>query len=198
MQNIEFYYDFGSPNAYLVHKVLPKVAADLSAKIIYKPVLIGGVFKATNNSPPMFAFSEIPGKVEYMRIEMARFIERHALAFEFNPHFPVNSLNLMRAAVFAQGKPWEQTYIDVVFDAMWMDGKNMSDLTVFEQVLSDASLPVDQIKNAIQDAEIKTELTTLTSDSVGRKIFGLPTLFLGDEMFYGKDALNDLEWRLRQ
>ena len=105
MKTVEFYYDFSSPNAYLVHKTLPIITDKYSAKLIYKPILLGGVFNATNNLAPMLAFKDIPGKIDYMRVEMARFIERHKTPFLFNPHFPVNSLHLMRAALFAQGKP---------------------------------------------------------------------------------------------
>jgi 2-hydroxychromene-2-carboxylate isomerase len=198
MQQIEFMYDFGSPNAYLVHKCLPEIASKTSAEIVFHPILIGGVFKATNNQPPMMAFANVPGKNEYMRVEMARFIERHQMPFQFNPNFPVNTLNVMRAAVFAQGKAWEVDYIDAVFDAMWVNGQNMSDLDVVSQVLGAANLPAEDIINAMQDPEIKSSLMDVTSAAVARKTYGSPTMFIGDEMFFGKDSLSDLEWRLSQ
>jgi 2-hydroxychromene-2-carboxylate isomerase len=198
MQQIEFMYDFGSPNAYLVHKCLPEIASKTGAEIVFRPILIGGVFKATNNQPPMMAFANVPGKNEYMRVEMARFIERHQVPFQFNPNFPVNTLNVMRAAVFAQGKAWEVDYIDAVFDAMWVNGQNMSDLDVVSQVLGAANLPADDIINAMQDPEIKSSLMDVTSAAVARKTYGSPTMFIGDEMFFGKDSLSDLEWRLSQ
>jgi 2-hydroxychromene-2-carboxylate isomerase len=198
MQQIEFMYDFGSPNAYLVHKCLPEIASKTGAEIVFRPILIGGVFKATNNQPPMMAFANVPGKNEYMRVEMARFIERHQMPFQFNPNFPVNTLNVMRAAVFAQGKAWEVDYIDAVFDAMWVNGQNMSDLDVVSQVLGAANLPADDIINAMQDPEIKSSLMDVTSAAVARKTYGSPTMFIGDEMFFGKDSLSDLEWRLSQ
>lgn len=198
MQQIEFMYDFGSPNAYLVHKILPALAKRCDAEVVYRPILIGGVFKATNNQPPLIAFAGIPGKVDYIRVEMARFLERHKLPFKFNAHFPVNTLNVMRAAVYATGKDWENKYIDVVFDAMWVDGKDMSNLDVVAEVLSEAGLPTDDIMNAVQDADIKSSLADVTAAAVARKTYGSPTMFVGKEMFFGKDSLGDLEWRLSQ
>ena len=198
MLQIEFMYDFGSPNAYLVHKVLPALAKRCDAEVVYRPILIGGVFKATNNQPPLIAFAGIPGKVDYIRVEMARFLERHKLPFKFNGHFPVNTLNVMRAAVYAVGKDWENKYIDVVFDAMWVDGKDMSNLEAVAEVLSEAGLPTDDIMNAVQDADIKLSLADVTAAAVARKTYGSPTMFMGKEMFFGKDSLGDLEWRLSQ
>ena len=198
MQQIEFMYDFGSPNAYLVHKILPALAKRCDAEVVYRPILIGGVFKATNNQPPLIAFAGIPGKVDYIRVEMARFLERHKLPFKFNAHFPVNTLNVMRAAVYATGKDWENRYIDVVFDAIWVDGKDMSNLDVVAEVLSEAGLPKDDIMNAVQDADIKSSLVDATAAAVARKTYGAPTMFVGKEMFFGKDSLGDLEWRLSQ
>ena len=198
MQQIEFLYDFGSPNAYLVHKRLPEIAQRFNAEVVYCPILIGGVFKATNNQPPLMAFADIPGKIDYIRVEMARFLERHKLPFKFNPHFPVNTLNIMRSAVYAKGKDWENKYIDVVFDAMWVDGKDMSNLDVVAQVMAEAGLPSKDIMNAMQDADIKSSLVDATSAAVARKIYGSPTMFIEKEMFFGKDSLSDLEWRLSQ
>jgi len=198
MQQIEFMYDFGSPNAYLAHKCLAGIAQRFEAEVVYCPILIGGVFKATNNQPPMMAFAGIPGKVEYMRIERARFLERYQIPFQFNPNFPVNTLDVMRAAVFAKEKLWETKYIEVVFDAMWVQGKDMSDLKVVAHVLTEADLPVDDIMNAMKDIDVKSSLAEMTGAAVARGVYGLPTLFLEKEMFFGKDSLSDLEWRLSQ
>lgn len=191
-------YDFGSPNAYLVHKCLPDIARRCDAEVVYRPILIGGVFKATNNQPPLMAFANIPGKVDYIRVEMARFLERHKVAFKFNPQFPVNTLNVMRAAVFSTGKNWEKKYIDAVFEAMWVDGKDMSNLEIIAEVLLGAGLPKDDIMNAMQDVDVKSSLADVTAAAVARKIYGSPTMFVGKEMFFGKDSLDDLEWRLSQ
>lgn len=196
MALIEFYYDFGSPNVYFVDKVLPGIADRHGAKIAYRPMLLGGVFKATNNQPPIMAFSGVTHKLDYMHVEIRRFIRRHDLTFTFNPHFPVMTIAAMRGAIFAQGQPWEARYISTVMDAMWVYGKKMDDLDVMAQVLTDADLPTAEILGAIQTPDVKAKLATLTSDAVDRKVFGAPTLFVGDEMFFGKDALDDLDWYL--
>ncbi|MEP6068039.1 MAG: 2-hydroxychromene-2-carboxylate isomerase [Paracoccaceae bacterium] len=198
MTDIEFLYDFGSPNAYLVHKVLPGIAKNHEARVTYSPILLGGVFKATNNQAPLAAFANITGKVAYIRREFARFIERHAVPFEWNDNFPVNTLTMMRGAVFAQGKAWEQQYIDTCFDAMWVQGANMADPDVAVSTLDAAGLPGADILSATQIPDVKGRLAAVTDDAIARKVFGTPTMFVGDEMFFGKDALNDLAWRLDQ
>jgi 2-hydroxychromene-2-carboxylate isomerase len=120
------------------------------------------------------------------------------MPFKFNPHFPVNTLNVMRAAVYARGKGWETRYIDAVFNAVWVDGQDMSDLEVVAQVITDADLPTNDIMNAMQDVDVKSSLVDVTAAAVARKIYGSPTMFVGKEMFFGKDSLDDLEWRLSQ
>ncbi|MFK7753130.1 MAG: 2-hydroxychromene-2-carboxylate isomerase [Sedimentitalea sp.] len=198
MADIAFFYDFGSPNAYLMHKVLPSIAARYQAKLTYHAMLLGGVFKATNNQSPMMAFANVPGKLAYQRLEMMRFVERHGLAFQMNPHFPVMTIGVMRGAVYAQGKPWETRYLDTVFDAMWVHGQKMDDPNVIGAVLDAADLPANDIISATQTPDIKAGLIANTETAVARGVFGAPTVFLGDEMFYGKDSLADLEWRLAQ
>ncbi|MEP1538075.1 MAG: 2-hydroxychromene-2-carboxylate isomerase [Paracoccaceae bacterium] len=198
MTDIEFLYDFGSPNAYLVHKILPGIAKNHEARVTYSPILLGGVFKATNNQAPLAAFANITGKVAYIRREFARFIERHAVPFKWNDHFPVNTLTMMRGAVFAQGKAWEQQYIDTCFDAMWVQGANMADPDVVVSTLDAAGLPGADILSATQIPDVKGRLAAVTDDAIARKVFGAPTMFVGNEMFFGKDALNDLAWRLDQ
>ncbi len=198
MTEVTFYHDFGSPNAYLVHKALPGLLAPLDAELRYMPMLLGGVFKETGNQPPLVAFAQVKGKTDYIRTEFARFVERYAVPFHWNPHFPVNTLALMRGAIFAQGKPWEAEYIDVCYDAVWSDGQDMSDSAVISRVLGDAGLPADEILAATQLPDVKGRLASLTDEAVERGIFGAPTCFLGNEMFFGKDALDDLIWRLQQ
>ena len=198
MKDIEFYYDFGSPNAYFVHKVMPGIAEEHGVKIVYKPMLLGGVFKATNNQPPMMAFSGVTHKLDYMRVEIGRFVKRYKVPFKFNPHFPVITVMAMRGATYAQRKPWEHQYIDTVMDALWLHEKKMDDAAVMEAVLDDAGLPGGEIMQAIQSDSVKKDLMDLTADAVDRKIFGAPTMFVGDEMFFGKDSLDDLDWYLGQ
>lgn len=198
MTDIEFLYDFGSPNAYLVHKVLPGIAQNHEALITYSPILLGGIFKATNNQAPLAAFANVTGKVDYIRREFARFIERHTVQFKWNDNFPVNTLTVMRGALFAQGKPWEQQYIDTCFDAMWMQGANMADPDVVVSTLDAAGLPGADILSATQIPDVKGRLAAVTDEAIARNVFGAPTLFVKDEMFFGKDALDDMVWRLDQ
>lgn len=196
MADIEFYYDFGSPNAYLVHKTLPAIAARHGARVLYKPMLLGGVFKATQNQSPMQAFAGVTGKLDYQRRETARFVARHDVEFAFNPHFPVMTLGVMRGAIFARSQPWEERYVDAVFDAMWLNGEKMDDPDTIARVLSTADLPTAEIMAATQTPEVKTGLIDATEAAVARGVFGAPTQFIGDEMFFGKDSLDDMDWFL--
>lgn len=196
MQVIEFYYDFGSPNAYLVHQVLPEIAKQSGAALIYRPMLLGGVFKATNNQSPVQAFADVKHKLAYQRLEIARFTARHGITFAFNPHFPVNTIAMMRGAVFAQGKPWEQDYTAAMFTAMWRDGQKMDDPETISAELTAAGLPSGEILVAVQSPAVKTDLIEATAAAVERGVFGAPTMFVGTEMFFGKDALPDLQYQL--
>lgn len=197
MQRIEFMYDFGSPNAYLVHKVLPGLAAKNGATVTYVPILLGGVFKATDNQSPIQTYSRVKGKLAYQAREIERFIARHGIKYHMNPHFPVNTIGIMRGAVHAQGKPWETDYINAIYNAMWVHGQQMDDPGVIADVLTEAGLPQAEIMAATQDPEIKQGLIDSTSAAVARGVFGSPTLFLGDEMFFGKDSLPELEYHLK-
>ena len=196
MAQIEFYYDFGSPNVYFVDAVLPRIATKHDAEIVYKPMLLGGVFKATNNQPPMMAFAGVPQKLEYMRAEIGRFIKRHGVAFQFNPHFPVMTVAVMRGATACLGKDYAQLYFETVMTALWRDGEKMDDPEVIGRVLSAAGLPAQEIMEAAQSQDVKDQLRSMTEAAVARKVFGAPTLFVGDEMFFGKDSLDDLDWYL--
>ncbi len=195
---LEFLYDFGSPNAYLVHKVLPNLAARCDVPVHYVPVLLGGIFKATNNQSPMQAFGSVKGKLSYQSRELTRFVARHAIPFKMNPNFPVMTIGVMRGATYAQGKEWEKTYIDTVFDAMWLHEKKMDDPEVISAVLTAAGLPTAEIMAATQSPEVKQGLIDNTAAAVERGTFGSPTVFAGEEMFFGKDSLPDLEWHLTQ
>ena len=196
MQEIDFLYDFGSPNAYLVHKVLPKIAERYGATLNYVPILLGGVFKATNNQAPFERYRDVEPKLAYQRIELQRFVERHGLRFHMNPFFPVSTLDPMRGAVYAMGQDWEADYIEAMFEAMWIHGQKLDELDVLASVLDDAGLPLRRILTAIQTDEIKKGLVATTETAVAKGAFGSPTMLLGDEIFFGKDSLSDLEWRL--
>ena len=193
--SVEFHFDFGSPNAYLSHKVIPDVEARTGVTFTYVPVLLGGVFKATGNQSPVMAFAGIRNKPEYERLEMMRFIERHGLtqAFAMNPHFPVNTLAIMRGAVAAQHLDVFKPYVNAVYDAMWQDAQKMDDPETIGRVLAAADLPADALMARAQDSGIKQELVDNTTASVERGNFGSPTFFLNDRMWFGKDRLRDVE-----
>ena len=190
---IDFYYDFGSPNAYLVEAVLPAIAKRHNAEIRRIPILLGGLFKATGNQSPMFNFAEVSGKVAYLQVELNRFVKKHDIAFQWNPHFPILTTPLMRGAVFARGKDWEVNFRDTVYRACWVDGHNMTDPDVIFDVLQSAGLPAAEIAAAIQTPEVKSALFETTQEAEGRGAFGVPTMFIGDEIYFGKDSLHDME-----
>lgn len=194
MQVIDFIYDFTSPNAYIAHYLLPDIAARHAARITYSPALLGGIFKATGNQSP--ALAGVKGKMAYLRREIDRFVARHHVPFTFNPHFPINSVALMRGAIYAQGKPWEAHYRDTMFRHCWVEGANLSDPDVIVEALTAEGLPAAEIAQAIQSPEVKAALFAATDAAVARNVFGVPTMFVGSEMFFGKDSLIDLEAHL--
>ena len=189
-QAIEFYYDFGSPNAYMVHKLLPGIAKRHGAQLIYRPMLLGGVFKLTGNVSP--ALAGVRGKMDYLQREMRRFVLRHHVPFTWNPHFPIMSIHLMRGAVHAQGKSWEAAYIDAMFKACWVSGDNMSDPDVIKLEMAKEDLPAVDISLQMRAPEVKAALFAATEAAVERGIFGAPTMFRGGEMYFGKESLTDL------
>ncbi|RCL84685.1 2-hydroxychromene-2-carboxylate isomerase [Hyphomonas sp.] len=193
--SVEFHFDFGSPNAYLSHKVIPDVEARTGVTFTYVPVLLGGVFKATGNQSPVMAFAGIRNKPEYERLEMMRFIERHGLtqAFAMNPHFPVNTLAIMRGAVAAQHLDVFKPYVNAIYAAMWQGAQKMDDPETIGRVLAAADLPADALMAKAQDSEIKQELVDNTTASVERGNFGSPTFFVKERMWFGKDRLRDVE-----
>lgn len=196
LKTFDFYYDFGSPNAYLAHAVIPALEDRTGAKAVYKPMLLGGVFKETGNQSPIFAYREIKGKLPYFQREISRFIERHEVPFAMNPNFPINTLGIMRGAVAVHGGPHEAAYIGAMFDAMWVAGRKMDDPAEIGAVMAEAGLPAEEIGAAMVSPEVKQGLIEATSAAVARGIFGAPTFFAGDEMFYGKDSMGELEWWL--
>ena len=191
---VEFHYDFGSPNCYFVHKVIPEIEKRTGVKFAYFPILLGGVFKMTNNKSPMQQFAEIPLKMNYMRLEAARFVKEHMLAkFTMNPHFPVNTVQMMRGAIVAEDEGYAAKYTDTMFTAMWEDEKKMDDPEVVTAVLDAADLDGAHILDRIQEQPIKDALIGNTNASVERGCFGAPMLFVGDEMYFGKDRLEAVE-----
>ncbi|KQP39700.1 2-hydroxychromene-2-carboxylate isomerase [Pseudorhodoferax sp. Leaf274] len=194
MTQAQFLFDFGSPNAYLSHKIIPQIEARTGVRFAYQPVLLGGLFKLANNRSPVEAYAEIPLKLAYERMEMQRFIARHGLtAFRMNPHFPVNTLHIMRGAVAAQRLGCFERYVDTVYASMWERGCNMADPAVIAAELSAAGLDAQALVAASQDAEVKQQLLANTQEAHGRGAFGSPTFFVGTQMFFGKDKLRDVE-----
>ena len=192
--DLEFHFDFGSPNAYLSHLVIPEIEIRLGQKITYQPVLLGGVFKATNNVSPAESMRGILNKPDYAQRETQRFLEAHSItSFQQNPHFPVNTLMLMRGAVFAQSTDYFERYLNEVYHHMWSAPKKLDDPDTFHAALIQSGLPADEIFTGIQQPEIKARLISNTEASVARGNFGSPSLFAGDEMFFGKDKLEAFE-----
>lgn len=199
MPDIEFIFDFASPNAYLTHKVLPAIAAGAGAKITYTPCLLGGIFKLTNNQAPMIAYSKINNKLNYERLEFERFVKRHALTdFVFNPHFPVTTVLLMRGAVAAQEEGTLDSYIEAGLRAMWEEGESMADPDTFVAAMDRHGLDGAHFVSRAQEPEIKQKLIENTDHAVARGAFGVPTFFVGDEMFFGKERLGQVEAGLRE
>jgi len=192
MTNIEFHYDLGSPNAYLVHKVIPSITGKTGIEFEYVPILLGGVFKATNNVSPAVSLKGIKNKPEYQNVETRRFCATHGISPQVpNPHFPVNTLKIMRGAVYARDKDYYFDYIDALYRGMWEQALKLDEDDVIEATLSAAELPAQEIMIAMADPAIKQRLIENTENSVGRGTFGSPTFFVSDEIYFGKDKLRD-------
>lgn len=193
-KTVEFYFDVGSPTAYLAHKRLQQLRAQYGLDLHYMPMLLGGVFKATGNTSPV----AIPAKGKYMlEQDLPRFAARYGVPLTFNPHFPINTLNLMRAAVAAQQLGCFDAYLDRVFDAIWVEEKNMGDAAVVEQVLADTGLDAGALIARSQDPAVKAELVAKTEAAVARGVFGAPTLFMDGAMYFGQDRLDFIEEALQ-
>ena len=194
MSNVEFHFDFGSPNAYLSHLVIPDIERRTGAKFDYVPVLLGGVFKLTNNRSPAESLAGIRNKPEYQRLETARFVQRHGITrFAPNPFFPVNTLVLMRGAIAAQRIGVFERYVDEMYRHMWAEPKKLDDPDVLRAALVESRLDGDRILALVQTQEVKDELLANTQRSVERGTFGSPTFFVGEEIYFGKDRLRDVE-----
>ena len=190
----QFLFDFGSPNAYLCHKVLPQIAARTGVRFDYVPILLGGLFKLTHNRSPAEAFAGIPNKQAYDVLEVRRFVARHGLTrFRRNEFFPVNTLTIMRGAVGAQTLDCFEAYVDAVFSCMWEQSLNMADMQVVRGALSAAGLDAEALFASTQDAAVKERLMANTQSAFERGAFGSPTFFVGDEIFFGKDRLREVE-----
>ena len=191
---VEHHFDFGSPNCYLAHRVIGAIEQRTGAKFVYVPILLGGVFKATNNQAPLAAFKDIANKLAYDRLEIRRFIARHRLErFRMNPFFPVNTLQLMRGATALEDDPSFMPTIEALFGLMWEEGKKLDDPQVLVQSLDERGLDGAAFLARAGRPEVKAKLIASTERSVARGTFGAPTFFVGDEIYFGKDRLRDVE-----
>jgi 2-hydroxychromene-2-carboxylate isomerase len=189
-----FYFDFGSPNAYLAHRVIPDVEARTGGRFAYVPVLLGGLFKLTGNQAPMVAFAGVPNKLAYEHREIERFIAKHGLtSFRMNPHFPVNTLALMRGAVAAEREGVLAPYVEAMFRGMWEEGRKLDDPTVLAAALTDAGLPAERLLALAQTPEVKERLMANTQAAYEKGAFGIPSFLVGEELYFGKDRLRDVE-----
>jgi 2-hydroxychromene-2-carboxylate isomerase len=191
---VEFHFDFGSPNAYLAHRVIPEIERRTGAAFRYVPVLLGGVFKATNNRSPGEAFAGIRNKLEYERLETERFLRRHGITeFNRNPFFPVNTLRIMRGAAAAGLDGGLAPYVNAVFHNMWEQPKKMDEPDVIRTALDQSGLDGAAMLARIEDPAVKRRLIENTEASVARGTFGSPTFFIGEDLWFGKDRLRDVE-----
>ncbi len=188
-KSVEFLFDFGSPTTFLAYKQLPKIAARHGARIVWTPILLGAVFKATGNASPAM----IPSKAKYMNTDMARFSKKYGVVLNMNAHFPVNTLPLMRGAVAYQQTPQFDIYVNAMFDAMWSHPRNLNDQHEIAHVLHDIGIKPDDFLGRIERAEVKEKLKSNTEGAVARGVFGAPTFFVNGEMFFGQDRLDFVE-----
>ncbi|WP_184331820.1 2-hydroxychromene-2-carboxylate isomerase [Povalibacter uvarum] len=194
MRSVEFHFDFGSPNAYLSHRVIPAIEKRTGVRFEYVPVLLGGVFKLTSNRSPIESFAGVRNKLEYQQLEIRRFVARHGITdFRMNPHFPVNTLTLMRGAVAAQSLGVYERYVEAMFRNMWAEPKKMDDPEVLRSVLKHEGFDAERLMELAQTQAIKDQLAANTARSVERGTFGSPTFFVGEEIYFGKDKLGEVE-----
>jgi len=195
-KRVELFFDFGSPASYLAYTQLPKIAQECGAQIIWRPMLLGGVFKATGNTSPI----AVPAKGRWMRDDLVRWAQRYAVDFAFNPHFPIHTLTLMRGAVGLQLRRPERfaRYVEVVFRAMWSTPRNLGDAAILADTLAQAGFDNEEFTALVGDAEVKGRLIAITEEAVARGVFGAPTCFVGTQMFFGQDRLDFVRQALLQ
>ena len=194
MKSVEFYFDLGSPYSYLAYYRLLQIAEQQEIQIVYKPILLGGVFKATGNRSPI----EIPVKGAYSILDMQRWAEYYQIPMQMNPHFPMNTLTLMRILTGVQLLHLEkfEQVLKLLFDAMFGTPQNLNEPTVLAEVLKPSGFSVEDIMSMVQSEVVKQKLITETEQAIQRGIFGAPTFFVGDEMYWGQDRLHFVEQAL--
>ena len=191
---IEFFFDFASPNSYLAYRALPPILERAGARLVINPCLLGGIFKATRNVAPGIAFAGVKGKLDYEMLEFRRFIAKHGIdRFRFNPNFPVNSLMLMRGYIAAREAGVEAGYLEMGLEGLWEEGLKLDDREVLARRIDSAGLESASLLAAAQTDRVKLKLADNTAAAVARGVFGVPTFFVGDDMFFGKDRLGQIE-----
>ncbi|WP_026296670.1 2-hydroxychromene-2-carboxylate isomerase [Hirschia maritima] len=191
---VDFIFDITSPNVFLAHKIVPEIEDRTGVNFNYVPVLLGGIFKATNNQPPMMTMGNVTGRFDYERIEFARFLKKHNITnFKMNSAFPVHSVLMQRCAIAAKERGELRPYLDAALDATWTQDKNLKTAEAIEEILNAAGLNSAEILEAAQSDEIKGALMNNTSEAVKRGCFGAPTFYVGKEMFFGKNTLREIE-----
>ena len=193
-KRLEFIFDFASLNAYLAYRALPQILERTGARLVINPCLLGGIFKATGNQAPAIAFAPIKGKFEYEMLELRRFVARHRFEkFRLNPHFPVNTLMLMRVLVAAQEAGSGSAFLEMGLEGMWEEGLKLDDKEVLARRIDAAGLDSAKLLAADQSDPVKQKLADNTAAAVARGVFGVPTFFVGGEMFFGKERLGQVE-----
>ena len=192
-KSLDFYFDYGSPTAYLAYTQIPALARRTGASVNYKPILLGGIFQAVGNRSPV----EVPAKGKYMAEDLKWFAARYGVPYQWNPHFPINTLALMRGAVYAEKQSKLLPYSDAMYKAIWADGVNMNDANEVGRVLAAGGFDPKELMAAIQEPAIKQALKDATEEAVRRGLFGAPTFFVGSRMHFGQDRLPYVEELLR-
>ncbi|WP_445576881.1 2-hydroxychromene-2-carboxylate isomerase [Pseudomonas sp. E141] len=187
-KSVEFFFDLGSPTTYLAYTQLPTLCAQTNSQLIYRPMLLGGVFKATGNASPV----TVPAKGPYLFKDLNRFANLYGVDFKLNPHFPINTLLLMRAVTGMQLHHPErfEAFIDCLFRALWVDGRNLNDPATVAEVLSQGHFDPDHVLALTSNEQVKEALKITTEEAIKRGVFGAPSMFVGDELFFGQDRLD--------
>ena len=192
-KKFEFYYDFGSPNSFLIHSIIEKIEKKTGWKALYKPVLLGGIFKLTNNQAPLITFKNVRNKTEYIKKEINRFVRIHGVQYKWNKDFPLRTVELMRTAVFLEKSSHYKNFVNKIFFHIWSEPKKLDDPEIFKNIIEELKLSEEKIIHAINTEEIKNKLKEYTKKAVEKGIFGLPSFIIDDELFFGKESIYDLE-----
>ena len=192
-KTVEFFFDFGSPTTYLAYRQLPRILAETGAKLIWKPVLLGGIFQASGNVSPM----NVPAKAAWMSRDMERWAEHYGVGFKMNPHYPINTLFLMRGATGMQRTDRFAASVEAIFTGLWQEGLNLGDTEILRDHLARHGIDFEALKTLAASDEVKLSLKNATEQAVERGVFGCPTFFVGEEMFFGQDRLLFVEKALK-